>query len=258
VRKIEMQAPRNAFKRRLFAGETLYGLWMSIASPQTAEALSLTGYDWLLFDTEHSPVEVAGVQPLLQAAAAGSSSIAVRPAWNDKVLLKRILDIGAQTLLVPFVQTADEAALAVSASRYPPVGIRGVAGSTRASRFGATTDYFQVANDEICVLVQIETQEALNQLDGIAQVEGVDGVFVGPSDLAASLGHLGNPSHPDVQKALQRAAERILANGKAPGILATNTTDARRYAEWGYRFIAIGVDLMLLLNGARAALRDMA
>ncbi|MBB5702101.1 4-hydroxy-2-oxoheptanedioate aldolase [Ochrobactrum daejeonense] len=253
-----MQAPRNEFKRRLLAGETLHGLWMSIASPQTAEALSLVGFDWLLFDTEHSPVEVAGVQPLLQAAAAGKSAVVVRPAWNDKVLLKRILDIGAQTVLVPFVQTPEEAAAAVAATRYPPSGIRGVAGSTRASRFGLTSDYFTVANEETCVLVQIETREALDRLEAIAAVDGVDGVFVGPSDLAASLGHLGKPGHADVQAALQQAAQRILAAGKVPGILATNAADAVRYRNWGYRFVAGAVDLGLLIKAAQGVLADMA
>lgn len=252
-----MQAPRNEFKRRLLAGEVLHGLWMSIASSQTAEALSLVGFDWLLFDTEHSPVEVAGVQPLLQAAAAGKSAVAVRPAWNDKILLKRVLDIGAQTVLVPFVQTPEEAAAAVAATRYPPVGIRGVAGSTRASRFGLTPDYFAVANGEICVLVQIETREALDQLEAIAAVDSVDGVFIGPSDLAASLGHLGEPGHPEVQEALHEAAQRIVSAGKAPGILATNATDARRYIEWGYRFVAGAVDVGVLVGGARKALADL-
>lgn len=252
-----MQAPKNQFKRRLLAGEVLHGLWLSIASPQTAEALSLIGYDWLLFDTEHAPVEVGGVQPLLQAAAAGGSALAVRPAWNDKVLLKRVLDIGAQTVLVPFVQSAAEAAAAVAATRYPPHGLRGVAGATRASRFGLTSDYFAVADAEICVLVQIETRAGLDQLEAIAAVEGVDGIFVGPSDLAASLGHLGTPGHAEVQAALRDAAHRIIAAGKAPGILTTNIEEARTYMDWGYRFVAGAVDIGLLLKGAKTALADL-
>ncbi|MGR9202253.1 HpcH/HpaI aldolase family protein [Rhizobium leguminosarum] len=252
-----MQAPKNEFKHRLLAGEILHGLWMSIASPQTAEALSLLGFDWLLFDTEHSPVELAAVQPLLQAASAGKSSHAVRPAWNDKVLLKRVLDMGAQTVLVPFVQTQAEAAAAVAATRYPPTGIRGVSGSTRASRFGLTSDYFAVADEEICVLLQLETTEALQQLEAIASVDGVDGIFIGPSDLAASMGHLGKPGHADVQEALREAAGRILACGKAPGILATNATDARRYIDWGFRFVAGSVDMGILVNGARTVLAEL-
>ncbi|QRG07021.1 HpcH/HpaI aldolase/citrate lyase family protein [Xanthobacter dioxanivorans] len=246
-----MNAPENRFKSRLLAGEVLHGLWMTLASPVAAEALSLLGHDWLMFDTEHTPLDVAGVQPLLQAAAAGRAATVVRPAWNDPVLIKRVLDMGAQTLLVPFVQTPEEARAAVAATRYPPEGVRGVAGLTRASRFGLTTDYFRVANREVCVLVQIETGAALARLEEIAAVEGVDGVFLGPSDLAASLGHLGQPGHADVQAALEDAARRILAAGKAPGILATAAVDARRYLGWGYRFVAAGVDLALLLKGAQ-------
>lgn len=252
-----MLTPKNEFKRRLLAGDVQHGLWMSLASAPAAEGLSLLGYDWLLFDTEHSAVEIASVQPLLQAASVGTAALAVRPAWNDKILLKRVLDIGAQTVLVPFIQSPQEAAAAVAATRYPPEGIRGVAGSTRASRFGQATDYFKAANQEICVLVQIETREALDQLEAIAAVDGVDGVFIGPSDLAASLGHLGNPAHPDVQAVLQQAAQRIIACGKAPGILATNAKDARRYLGWGYRFVAGAVDMGILMQGAKTALADM-
>lgn len=252
-----MQAPKNNFKKRLLAGEILNGFWLSLASPVTSEALSLVGFDWLLFDTEHAPVDIGGVQPLLQAAAVGTAAAIVRPAWNDKVLIKRVLDIGAQTILIPFVQSAEEAALAVSASRYPPQGVRGVAGGTRASRYGLTSDYFAVANEEICVLVQIETAEALSRLEEIAAVDGVDGIFIGPSDLAASLGHLGNPGHQDVQAALEDACKRILAAGKAPGILATNATDALKYISWGYRFVSGAVDSSVLLKGAQAVLTEM-
>jgi len=246
-----VQMPTNDFKRRLAAGEALDGLWLSLASPVAAEAMSLAGFDWMLFDTEHAPVEVAGVQPLLQAAASGTASAVVRPAWNDKVLIKKVLDIGAQTLLIPFVETAQEASTAVSATRYPPAGVRGVAGSTRASRYGFAADYFARANDEICVLVQIETWTALERLEEIASVPGVDGVFIGPSDLAASMGQLGNPAHNDVQEALRRAAERLNAIGTPAGILATRVEDALRYRSWGYSFVAGGSDLGLLLSGAR-------
>jgi len=246
-----VQMPTNDFKRRLAAGEALNGLWLSLASPVAAEALSLVGFDWMLFDTEHTPVEVAGVQPLLQAAARGTASAVVRPAWNDKVLIKKVLDIGAQTLLVPFIETAAEAEAAVAATRYPPAGVRGVAGLTRAGRYGFAADYFARANDEICVLVQIETWQALEQLEEIAAVPGVDGVFIGPSDLAASMGHLGNPGHTEVQNALRQAAERLGAIGTPAGILATRVEDALRYRSWGYGFVAGGSDLGLLIGGAR-------
>lgn len=254
-----VSAPRNAFKARLAAGEALHGLWLSIPNAVTAEALSLLGFDWLLFDTEHAAVDLADLQPLLQAASAGPSAHVLRPAWNDKVLIKRALDMGAQTLLVPFVQTADEAAAAVAACLYPPHGLRGVAGGTRASRYGQTADYFRIANAEICLLVQIETGEALERLEEIASVPGVDGVFIGPSDLAASMGHLGNPAHPEVQAALQDAIARLQKLGKPGGILATNPADARRYLSWGYAFVAGSVDLGLLVAAARSvrdALRE--
>lgn len=247
-----MKAPRNSFKHRLHAGETLHGLWISLASPIAAEALSLAGFDWLLFDTEHSPVEAASVQSLLQAAATGTATSIVRPAWNDAVLIKRMLDMGAQTLLIPFVETPEEAAAAVAATRYPPKGIRGVAGLTRASRYGATDDYFQVADDEICVLVQVETTAAMDRLEEIAAVPGVDGVFIGPSDLAASMGHLGNPAAQPVQDALKAAAERLTAIGKPAGILATKGADAVRYLGWGYSFVSGASDIGLLLASARA------
>lgn len=250
-------APRNDFKRRLLAGDTLKGLWISMPSPVSVEALSLIGFDWLVFDTEHAPVDLAGVQPLLQAAAVGTASPVVRPAWNDKVLIKRALDMGAQTLLIPFVETPEEAAAAVAATRYPPRGIRGVAGGTRASRFGLTSDYFQVADDEICVLVQIETVAALSRLEEIASVPGVDGVFIGPSDLSASMGFLGKAAAPEVRSVLAETAQRLQASGRPAGILATSADDARIYFDMGYRFVTGAVDLGLLLRGARATLQTM-
>ncbi|MDQ0314462.1 HpcH/HpaI aldolase family protein [Amorphus orientalis] len=244
-------APKNAFKARLLAGETQWGLWSSLASPVAAEALSLTGFDWMLFDTEHSPVEVAALQPILQAAAVGTAQAVARPAWNDKVLIKRLLDIGVQTVLVPFIQTPEEAEAAVAATRYPPEGIRGVAGSTRASRYGMAAGYLQSANEEICVLVQIETGQALERLEEIAAVKGVDGVFIGPSDLSASMGYLGQPGAEPVQDAIRSAAGRIAATGKASGILATKAEDALRYRDWGYKFVAAGVDTGLMMGAAR-------
>jgi 4-hydroxy-2-oxoheptanedioate aldolase len=212
------------------------------------------GFDWLMFDTEHAPVEVADLQPLLQAAAAGGSACVARPAWNDRVLIKRMLDVGAQTLLIPFVESAEQAAEAVRSTRYPPQGARGVAGSTRASRYGLAPDYLATANEEVCVLAQIETAAALDRLEQIAAVEGVDGVFIGPSDFAASIGHLGNPAAPEVQDALREAAMRVHAAGKAAGILATSPEAANRYLDWGYSFVAAGVDVGLLVGAARRLL----
>jgi 4-hydroxy-2-oxoheptanedioate aldolase len=175
-----------------------------------------------------------------------------RPPWNDAVLIKRVLDVGAQSVLIPYDQNAEEAARAVAATRYPPAGLRGVAAATRASRFGRITDYLKKANDEICVLVQVETRTALSELEAIAAVAGVDGVFIGPSDLSASFGLIGQPGHADVQSAIRDAVTRIVGAGKAAGILTGNEAEARRYIEWGCTFVAVGSDIGLLASGASA------
>lgn len=239
---------RNRFKQRLLAGDTLIGFWSCLCSPLAAEAVSHSAFDWMLFDTEHSPLEVSGVLPLLQASAAGRLEALVRPAWNDAVLIKRFLDVGAQTLLIPFVQNVAEARAAVAAAKYPPVGIRGIAGTTRASGYGRNKEYLRSANDETCVLVQVETRDAIGRLAEIAAVDGVDGVFIGPSDLAASMGHIGDPDHPEVQEAMEKAAETIAKAGKPAGALAVNLDQARRFLDVGYRFVAVGVDLSLLVK----------
>lgn len=241
-----MQLPKNTFKHAIAAGKVQIGLWCSLCSPIAAELVSYSGYDWLLLDTEHSPNEVPDIFAQLQASAGGTAHAIVRPAWNDPVLIKRYLDIGAQTLLLPYVQNADEAKRAVEATRYPPHGIRGVTGSGRAAKYGRITDYLKKANDEICVLVQVETREALRELDNIAAVPGVDGVFIGPSDLSASFGQIGNPAHPEVQKAIEDAGRRIRGAGKAAGILTGNEEEARRYIGWGFNFTAVGTDITLL------------
>jgi len=245
-----MAASENRFKRRLLAGEPLTGLWQSLASPVAAEALSRLGFDFLVFDAEHASVDLAGLQPLMQAAATGTAAHVVRPPWNDPVAIKRVLDMGAQTILLPYVQTPEEAAAAVAASRYPPEGRRGVAGITRASGYGSVSDYITTANAQICVLVQVETGAALDRIEEIATVPGVDGVFIGPADLAASLGHPGASDHPEVLRALRDAAERLGRVGRPAGILATTTADALRYRGWGYGFVAAGMDLILLMRTA--------
>ena len=180
----------------------------------------------------------------------GTATPIIRPAWNDAVLAKRALDIGAQTLLFPYVQNVEEAKRAVASTRYPPQGIRGVSVAARASRYGRTPGYLGKANAEICVLVQVETREAMKELEAIAGVDGVDGVFIGPSDLAASLGHLGNPAHPDVQEAIHDAVKRLKKVGKPAGILTGNEEEIRRYIEWGYLFVAVGSDVGLLAKSA--------
>lgn len=247
-----MDLPRNAFKHAIAAGKLQIGLWSSLASNIAAEIVSDAGFDWVLFDTEHSPNEIPDLLAQLQAAARGTATPIVRPAWNDAVLIKRVLDLGAQSILVPYVQNAEEARRAVASVRYPPAGIRGVAAASRASRYGRVADYLKKADGEICLLVQVETRAALEQLEAIAAVEGVDGVFIGPSDLSASFGHIGNPQHPDVQKALEDGVRRIRAVGKAAGILTLNEEEARRYIGWGYTFVAVGSDVGLLTRGADA------
>jgi 4-hydroxy-2-oxoheptanedioate aldolase len=245
-----MELSPNRFKHALAAGQLQIGLWCSLCSSIAAEIVSDSGFDWLLLDTEHSPNELPDLLAALQAVALGPATPIVRPAWNDTVLIKRILDIGAQTVLLPYVQNADEARRAVAATRYPPAGVRGVTGSGRAARYGRVADYLKKADSEICVLVQVETRAALDQLEAIAAVPGVDGVFIGPSDLAASLGHIGNPQHHDVQTALEDAVRRLTKVGKPAGILTVNEDEAGRYIGWGYLFVAVGVDVALLARSA--------
>ena len=241
-----MDLPRNEFKKALLAGRQQIGLWVSLASPYSTEIVAGSGFDWLLLDAEHSPNDPLAILPQLQAAAAYPVSAIVRPAWNDKVLIKRYLDIGAQSLLVPYVQTVEEAEAAVAAIRYPLSGVRGVAGVTRASRFGRVADYTAHAEKELCLLVQIETRLGLDNLEKIARTDGIDGVFIGPADLAAGLGHLGQQGHGEVQSAIQDAIKRIRACGKPAGILTPDEATARKYIEWGTTFTAVGLDAMLL------------
>lgn len=241
-----MQLPVNPFKAALRAGHQQVGLWVSLASPYSAEIVAGSGFDWLLLDGEHSPNDPTTILPQLQAVAPYATHPVVRPAWNDKVLVKRYLDVGAQSLLIPYVQSEEEAQAAVAAIRYPTRGVRGVAGVTRASGFGRVADYAAHAEEHLCLLVQIETREGLDHLEAIARVDGIDGVFIGPADLAAGLGHLGQQGHPQVQSAIRDAIGRIGACGKPAGILAVDEASARRYMEWGTTFTAVGVDAMVL------------
>ena len=241
---------RNAFKAGLKAKKLQIGLWQSLCSNIASEITSDSGFDWVVLDTEHSPNEIPDLLSQLQAMELGTATPIIRPAWNDAVLAKRCLDIGAQTLLFPYVQNVAEAKAAVASTRYPPHGIRGVSVAARASRYGRVPGYLGKANDEICVLVQVETRQSLDQIEAIAKVDGVDGVFIGPSDLAASLGHLGNPQHADVQAAMKNAVERLTAVGMPAGILTGNEDEARRYIDWGYLFVAVGSDVGLLAKAA--------
>lgn len=251
-----MNLPDNRFKRALREGRQQIGLWCSLPGGYAAEAVAGSGYDWLLFDTEHSPGDPLTVLAQLQAVAPYDVSAVVRPASNDTVLIKRFLDLGAQTLLIPYVQDAEQARAAVAAMRYPPEGVRGVSGLTRATRFGRIAGYGRRAADELCLLVQVETREALDRLEAIAAVEGVDGVFIGPADLAASLGHVGDPAHPEVAAAVEDAIRRLRAAGKPAGILTSDTAFARRCIEIGTVFTAVAIDAGILARGTEAVARQ--
>ncbi|MGE0558684.1 MAG: HpcH/HpaI aldolase/citrate lyase family protein [Burkholderiales bacterium] len=246
-----MDLPVNAFKKAIKAGKPQIGIWSSLCSHISAGVLADAGFDWVLLDTEHSPNELPMVQNQMDAMLAGNTEAIVRPAWNDTVLIKRYLDVGARTLLIPYVQNVEEAKRAVAATRYPPQGVRGVSGCTRANHYGRIKDYFKRVHDEMCVLVQVETLTAMKQIDQIAAVEGVDGVFIGPNDLAADMGHLGNWQHPEVWKVMEDAAKRIIKAGKAPGILV-GEADGQRCLDMGYLFVAVGSDLVMLARGTEA------
>jgi 4-hydroxy-2-oxoheptanedioate aldolase len=236
----------------LRAGKPQIGLWSSLSSNYTVEVIAGAGFDWILLDSEQSPADIENLLTQLQAAASYPTHPVVRVPWNDMVTIKRVLDIGAQSLLVPYVSTADEAGKAVSYMRYPPAGMRGVAGTTRATRFGRIPDYARRAHEEICVLVQVETQQALDNIEAICGIEGVDGVFIGPADLHASLGHAGEIANPKVKPLIDDAIRRIRRSGKAPGILTPNEADARHWLECGALFVAVGADVGILARGAEA------
>lgn len=245
----------TAFKDRLAPGTPLLGLWQSLASPYTAEICARAGYDWLLFDGEHAPNTLQTLLGQLQAAAPFPVEAIARVPSGEPVAIKHYLDLGFTTLLMPMIDSADHARAVVAATRYPPHGVRGVASAvSRAAGFGANPDYLTRAHLGLTVIVQIESRAGLEAIDEIAAVEGVDALFVGPADLAASLGHLGNPGHPEVQQAIAQAKARIDAAGKPAGIFATSPEDARRRGEEGFSFISIGTDIGLLARGAATLL----
>lgn len=244
--------PRNAFKKALANGERQVGLWSGLASPIAAEIIAGAGFDWIVIDGEHAPNDIPSLLAQLQAMRGGTAEPVFRLPWNDAVMFKRALDVGARSLLVPFVQNAEEARRAVAATRYPPLGIRGVSVTPRANDYGRIKGYHHNAYLDICVIVQLETSAALAELEAIAAVEGVDGLFIGPSDLAAGLGHLGNPKHPEVQAVIRNAAARIRATGKSAGMLAGSVDDVEGYFEMGFNFTATGSDVGILARGAEA------
>ena len=242
-----MGVPINPFKQALKDGRRQIGLWQSMASPLTAEICAGAGFDWLLLDGEHAPNDVPLMLAQLQAVESYPTHAIARPPIGDVVLIKLYLDLGFQTLLIPLVDTAEQAEQMVRAMRYPPDGIRGVgAGSARVSRWNRVENYFQDADAQMCLLVQAETRRAIENLEAIAAVEGVDGIFIGPADLSASLGHRGDASHPDVQAVVEDAIRRIVKTGKAAGILTSNNDWAQRYLDLGATFVAVGTDVGIL------------
>ena len=248
-----MHLPENPFKRALHAGTQQIGLWCAVPSNYVSEILAGAGFDWLVLDTEHAPNELPNVFNQLQSMVGYATQPVVRVPWNDAVTLKRFLDIGTQSFLIPMVQNAEEARAAVAATRYPPDGIRGYAVASRATRFGRIGDYFTRYADGMCVLVQVETMEALEKVEEIAAVPGVDGIFIGPGDLSASMGLLHQPTHPKVVEAIEDGLKRITAAGNRGGVLVVGDEAlARRYMAAGSVFTAVGVDAALFARSADA------
>ncbi|WP_420585619.1 HpcH/HpaI aldolase family protein [Ruegeria sp.] len=248
-----MSAPVNTFKQALIKGDRLIGCWSSFGEAITAEIMGTAGFDWLVIDGEHAPNDIRSIRDQLMALAASPTHPVVRVPVGDTALIKMVLDIGAQTILVPMVNSAEQAQELVRACRYPPDGLRGVgAGAARATGYGSFSDYIQTADEQICLLVQVENRAGMAALDNILKVEGVDGVFIGPADLSTDMGHQGNSAAPEVQATIADAIKRIKAAGKAPGILGTNDEASQAYMDMGAQFLAVGIDVMLLTQAARA------
>jgi len=250
-----MKLPSNTFKAGLRHATPQIGIWNALASPYASEIIATVGYDWMLIDGEHAPNSVPGMLAQLQALAAYATAPVVRAAHGDAALIKQLLDIGAQSLMIPMVESADQAQALVRAMRYPPHGMRGMGGGlVRAARWNAIPDYVHAAHQELCLIVQIESGQGADNAAAIAAVDGVDAVFIGPLDLSASLGHTGKPLHPDVQARIQHIIQTTVAAGKACGILAVGQDDAARYLNWGCQFIAVALDVLLLRQSAVATL----
>lgn len=248
-----MQTPDNLFKLALSRGDVQIGLWQALADPYAAEICAGSGFDWLLLDGEHAPNDLRSLLGALQSVAPYPTHPVVRIPHGDAALIKQVLDIGATTLLVPMVESADQAAALARAMRYPPQGIRGVGSAiARSARWSRYPDYLQEANERVCLLVQVESLAGLQNIEAIAAVDGVDGIFIGPADLAASMGYIGQATHPKVRATIDQAIGRILQAGKAPGILCADVTLARHYLALGARFVAVGVDTTLLVRASAA------
>jgi 4-hydroxy-2-oxoheptanedioate aldolase len=251
-----MEFLQNKLKQALSRGDQQIGCWLSTGGALVTEICASSGFDWVLIDMEHAPNDVTQVLSLIHAASAYPSSIAVRAPWNDAVMLKRLLDMGVQTLMVPNVKNKFEAEAAVAAVRYPPRGIRGVSGNSRSNRFGRIGDYFEHADENICLIVQIETAEGQENAEEIAAVDGVDCVFVGPADLAADFGYLGKHTEEQPQLEMQKVIERAIASGCAAGILAFNEKEAKKWLELGANFVAVTGDAFLLSRGMESVVKS--
>ncbi|MBR9652108.1 aldolase/citrate lyase family protein [Thalassovita aquimarina] len=250
-----MPAPLNTFKAALKRGDMQYGCWAGFADPYATEILATANFDWLVIDGEHAPNDLRSIMHQLQILDGKHSEGVVRLPIGNEWLIKQALDVGAQTLLIPMVETAEQARDLVRACRYPPEGIRGSgAALARASRFSDIPDYIQTANAQICLLLQVETRKGVENLDAILAVEGVDGVFIGPSDLAADLGHSGQSGHDEVRAVIKDCLGKIAASDKAAGILAVDQAVASEYRDWGAQFLAVGIDVVMLAKAARATM----
>lgn len=252
-----MELAQNLFNQAIASGKKQVGLWISLSSPFVAEVTAPAGFDWALIDMEHSPNEYFSVLGQLQAFAATNTTAIVRPEWNDPVIVKRLLDLGVQGLLFPMIQTVEEAERAVAATRYPPLGIRGVSGNTRANKFGRITDYVARVEDETTVILQLETEAAVGRAEEIALVDGVSGVFFGPADIAADMGLVGQPLHKDVWALIRGTAHKLIAKGIPVGTLVNDTTFAAELLNEGFTFVACATDSLLLARASDAALADV-
>ena len=248
-----MPAPTNTFKHALANGETLIGCWLSLANSYSTEAMGATGFDWLLIDAEHAPNDLRSLRDQLITLDASPTTAVIRVPIGETWIIKQVLDLGAQTLLVPMVESAEQARELVRACRYPPEGVRGVGYvTTRAAGFGTIPDYGKTADNEICLLIQVENSAGLEALDEILEVDGIDGVFIGPADLSADLGHMSDMMHPDMQSVIMSSLEKIAASGKAPGILSLDDGMTQKSLEAGAKFVAVGIDIVTLTNHSRA------
>lgn len=252
-----MNVTPNPFLAAIRAGKPQIGIWVGLCSPFAAEIVAGAGFDWALVDMEHSPNDLNLVLGQLQAFAAYDTTALVRPEWNDPVLIKRLLDIGAEGLLFPMIQSLEEAQKAIRATRYPPHGVRGVSYSTRANKFGRVTDYFSKAEEQLAVLLQVETRAAVGLAEEIGAMEGCDGVFFGPADIGADMGILGQPTHPAIWDFILPVARRLMAQGIPVGTLVADSALARRLLDEGFTFVACGIDASILSKGVDALLGEM-